>query len=223
MKSKLVTIAAAFSAVGGLLGSASAATITIPSNSVIGVSLQNGAIVVSTADDIPEYETASNAFDDNPDTKYLNFQKYNTGVIITPFTEFSITGVEFVTANDAPERNPTSFSIYGSSVAGSTTFSAYTPVILNQAISAFSEFSEPYESSGLISVNSSSAFASYLIVFPTIVDYNSFSDENANSMQIGEISLQGNSTSAVPEPSTSLLLALGAGGLLTRRRTTRKA
>jgi hypothetical protein len=30
-------------------------------------------------------------------------------------------------------------------------------------------------------------------------------------------------TSSVPEPSTSLLLALGAGGLLTRRRTSRKA
>jgi hypothetical protein len=221
MKCKLVVLAAAFSAVGGILGTTSAAVITRASDSVIGVTLQDSEIVVCGEGDIPEGEQPASAFDDDIDTKYLNFQKYNTGVIVSPFQQFPLTSVEFISANDAPERNPSSFSIYGSSVADSTDFSAYTPILLNHALAEFPGFGS---SSGVISVSSSSAFASYLIVFPTIVDgYDPDTESGANSMQIAEIRLQGDANSAVPEPSSLALIALGSVGVLTRRRLKRVA
>ena len=47
-------------------------------------------------------------------TKYLNFGKLNTGLIITPaYGTSTVNGFRITTANDAESRDPTSWVLYG--------------------------------------------------------------------------------------------------------------
>ena len=61
----------------------------------------------------PSDEGASMAIDGNYATKYLNFGKYRTGIIITPQAASTVTSIEFLSANDEWSRDPTSFHLYG--------------------------------------------------------------------------------------------------------------
>ena len=54
----------------------------------------------------PSHEGASMAIDGNYETKYLNFGKYRTGIIITPQTASTVTSIEFLSANDEWARDP---------------------------------------------------------------------------------------------------------------------
>src|SRR5262245_54380124 len=60
-------------------------------------------------------ENSPNAIDNNVNTKYLNFDKLNTGFTVTPTMGSSVCrGITLVSANDAPERDPASFLLEGS-------------------------------------------------------------------------------------------------------------
>ncbi|MEM7315302.1 MAG: PEP-CTERM sorting domain-containing protein [Planctomycetota bacterium] len=63
----------------------------------------------------PGGEESFNALDDDSSTKYLNFGEVNSGIIFT--TAFNGPGViqsmRFTTANDAVERDPTTWELYG--------------------------------------------------------------------------------------------------------------
>src|SRR5688500_4816602 len=46
--------------------------------------------------------------------KYLNFAETNTGIVVTPaFGSSVVTGMELWVANDAEERDPASYELYG--------------------------------------------------------------------------------------------------------------
>jgi len=63
----------------------------------------------------PRRERASNAFDNNPNTKYLVRQGENTKVLtITLGTPAEVDGCSFTTANDSPARDPKRFKLEGS-------------------------------------------------------------------------------------------------------------
>jgi hypothetical protein len=74
-----------------------------------------GEIIVPTSSNSPANEGVENAIDNNPNTKYLNFDKLNAGLTVTPAAGLSVvTGLHFTSANDAPERDPTSYVLSGS-------------------------------------------------------------------------------------------------------------
>jgi len=65
----------------------------------------------------PGAEHPALAVDDNVNTKFLHFKGdlMPTGIRITPLNGASVvTGLSFTTANDAPERDPIAFALYGS-------------------------------------------------------------------------------------------------------------
>ena len=62
----------------------------------------------------PFREASALAFDGNIYTKYLNFNGAGSDVLIDATQNYLVTGLGLTTANDGPERDPTSFTLYGS-------------------------------------------------------------------------------------------------------------
>src|SRR5439155_27187230 len=70
---------------------------------------QPGDPIVPTSNNSPGSEGVANAIDNQP-TKYLNFDKLNTGFTVTPSVGATlVTGLSLTSANDALERDPASF------------------------------------------------------------------------------------------------------------------
>jgi len=133
-----------------------------------------GDPVVPTSINSPDAERSPNAIDNNPATKYLNFDKLNTGFTVTPSRGSSVVkGLALVSANDAPERDPASFTLEGSNDGG-----ANWTMIASGPIPAFTaRFQER-----VVSFPNTAAFTSYRLLFPTVANAGS-----ANSMQIAEV------------------------------------
>jgi hypothetical protein len=207
---------------------ASAVLLTTASDPVLGVNLQNGNTIqqatVGTAGNTNNYPSAEGpekTLDGSAGTKYLNFQKFNSGILVNASNNtLVLTGFQLVAANDAPGRDPIEFSIYGTNQTQSLNFADYTPIVLNQAIlttdpgrlqpSQFISFDNP----------TNAPFDSYLVIFPTVRDPSSTDNPaGANSMQVAEIRLDG--TAPIPEPSTLGLLGLTTIGIASLRRRRR--
>lgn len=161
-----------------------------------------GDLIVGTSTNYPVNESPPNAIDNDPNTKYLNFDKLNSGFTVTPlFGASYLTGIALTTANDATERDPMTVTITGSNDG-----LLWLPVITDLATPLStdryteSEFSFMSESAG--------TFLMYRVIFPTVRNPGS-----ANSMQIGEVRLMG-----VPEPATLALMGLGTLGVWLGRR-----
>ena len=182
----------------------------------------------------PSAESPVNVRDAAPGTKYLNFLKLDTGVIETFPATTVVDGITFASANDATERDPMTFSLYGSTTATVTGSEAagttidlgtYTPIVLNQPITGMQV--TPARSTTLANqaIANAVAYRSYAIIFPTVRNA-----ATANSMQIGDVTFTSGGTAiagqatnpviggAVPEPTSAGLFALAALRLLARRR-----
>ena len=128
----------------------------------------------------PGAERVVNVADGTNSTKYLNFDKLNTGFTIIPARGDSvITGIRLISANDAPERDPSSFLI-----EGSNDLKTYTKVATN-SIPAFSA----RFATNTVSFDNTAAYAAYRVTFPTVSNATS-----ANSMQVAEVQLLGSLT-----------------------------
>ena len=74
-----------------------------------------------TRSDSPGNEGPKNAIDGNPQTKYLNFGKLGSGLMMTiPGKPLIASGLAITSANDSPERDPAAFLLEGSSDEGKT-------------------------------------------------------------------------------------------------------
>ncbi len=202
-----------------------AATITLAGDSIGGGQLSGNIFTIGATgtdngvNNFPGGEPPGAAIDGNAATKYLNFAELFTGYIVTPAVGLSnVTGITFTTANDAPARDPFTFSLYGSTtqVADATpgaTFNLadFTAITIDQSTGLETDPGRQITNPG-ISFTNSSDFTTYLLVFPTLRDAGA-----ENSMQIGDAVLTGTPT---PEPSAVLMLASGLGmlGLVRRRR-----
>ena len=72
------------------------------------------AIDLDGDSNFPPGEGPMNSTDQNSGTKYLNFGGRDTGIIVTPNSGSStVQSIQFTSANDAEERDPTSFILYG--------------------------------------------------------------------------------------------------------------
>lgn len=74
-----------------------------------------GDLVIPTSSNSPGNETSENAIDNTSTTKYLNFDRVNAGLTVTPSAgDTVVTGLRFTSANDAPDRDPSNFVLSGS-------------------------------------------------------------------------------------------------------------
>jgi hypothetical protein len=133
-----------------------------------------GDIVVPTSTNVPIAQAASKAIDNNITNKYLNFDKLNTGLIITPTGKRPVRSLTLISAEDAPERDPSSFVLEGANDG-----SAFIRIASN-SVPAFP--TRHYIRS--FTVPNTNVFDRYRLVFPTVSNAVA-----ANSMQIAEIEL----------------------------------
>ena len=133
--------------------------------------------ITPTSYNSPGSEGSANAFDNNPYTKYLNFDKNNAGVTIKLNQGRVVSGFKLTTANDFPGRDPTSYKLYGSNDGVHWTLIKADTLSLTD---------NRYTQSGLIDVGNTSPYFYYFIFFPT-TKAGVGCGQNCNSMQIGDI------------------------------------
>lgn len=143
--------------------------------------------VIPTSYNSPSGEGSANAFDNNPYTKYLNFDKYNAGVTAKLNSGRVVTGFTITTANDFPGRDPTSYKLYGSNDGVNWT-------LIQQGNLSLSD--NRYTESSLISVTNSNAYVYYYIFFPG-TKAGDGCGQDCNSMQISEITFYYDANSTV--------------------------
>ena len=140
------------------------------------INTNSNPVVISaiypTSNNSPSNETAVNAFDGNPSTKYLNFDKQNAGVTVKLSQGRVVQKFTITTANDAIERDPSSYKLYGSNDGVNWTLIKEGPLSLSDS---------RFTVSGEISVDNTTAYVYYFIKFPSI------KNNIGNSVQIGEV------------------------------------
>jgi hypothetical protein len=166
----------------------------------------------------PPAESPALAIDNNPGTKYLNFGREGTGMIITPAAgSTTVGGLQLTTANDAPGRDPASYELYGTNGPIISLANSYGNSEASWSLISAGALALPgdplintdqrgVEAPAVFFANST-AYTSYKLIFPE-----NKSDTGTNSMQFAEVKLL-----AVPEPSAAATI-LGVGALAAARR-----
>jgi hypothetical protein len=169
----------------------------------------------------PPGEAPGFAIDGSPATKYLNFCRHTSGIIVTPTTAAAAQSLVLTTANDSPERDPASYIILGTNhpitsadksngFADNWTFIAQGTLTLPTTRGTVA---------APINFPNSTAFSSYWIVFPSVRNLTT-----SNSMQIAEIQLT-TGTNGTGDPifspgnpvlATGWNSAVAAGEIVTR-------
>ena len=147
---------------------------------------------IPTTNNSPSGEGPNNAFDNNPYTKYLNFDKKNAGVTVQLNTGRVVTGFTVTTANDFSGRDPTSYKLYGSN-------DGVTWTLIKEDTIALSE--NRYATSAVISVGNTTAYAYYFMLFPT-TKAGEGCGLNCDSMQIAELTYYYDANSTTTSTAT---------------------
>lgn len=187
----LVTLAAVFPSIAG---AQTIADVTNPGDFIIPIDLDGDS-------SSPGGEPASNAIN-NTLAKYLNFGETNSGFIVTPSnnpTTHSVTSLTITTANDNDDRDPASFTLWGTNdpitSAAHSTGSAETWIEIASGTLSLPAARDTVGPTILFANNTH--FDSFRLVFPTVKNAGA-----ANSMQIGEVQLNATEIELVPEPSS---------------------
>ncbi len=160
------------------------ADVTLPGDNVRGVPNDG---------DWPAGERPALVIDNSITTKFLHFkgEVQATGFQVTPSAVQSIvTGLTFTTANDAVERDPIAFELYGSNVGIN---GPYELIAAGQIV----DFNQPTawprrtKNTTPIAFVNAVAYDHYQLLFPTVR-----AAATANSMQIAEVELIGTAGAA---------------------------
>lgn len=149
--------------------------------------------------DWPSAESPPNAIDNNVNTKYLHFKgnfdpgepTTGAGFQVTPSIGPTIvTGLTFTTANDAPERDPTAFALYGSNVSinGPYTFIATGNIVDFSGASAWPRYAK---NTTPVTFANNAAYYHYQLLFPAIRN-----KASSVAMQISEVEFSGRPASS---------------------------
>jgi len=180
-------------------------TIFSPGNAVVPIDEFQSRYPLTT-------EIPSKVIDGVNTTKYLNFGRTNSGFIDTPARGATVAkSFTIVTGNDAPNRDPASYEIYGTNELvnpidngngdeNNWVLIASGPLSLPTARNALSD---------PVGFENNLAYTSYKIVFPTL--------RGNDLMQLSEFILSDTAV-VVPEPALAGVFAAGLFGLLRRRR-----
>ena len=156
----------------------------------------NDTIVGSSAN-TPGAEGVKNVLDGKSSTKYLNFDKLNTGFTVTPAAGSSIiNGITITSANDSPERDPASYLIEGSDDG------VFFETV---ASGSFATKTNRFATQTLTFANTA-VFKTYRVTFPTVANA-----ATANSMQVADVGLLGTAFGGVAAPT----IAIGLDGKIT--------
>jgi hypothetical protein len=159
--------------------------VTGPLDTVIGVP-DDGVTTGGDDNGWPPNEIPPNAFDDQILTKYLHFRGnvQSTGLRITPVMGPTIVnGLSFTTANDAVERDPVSYELYGSndSIDGPYTLIAEGPIV---DFAGATDWPRRTKNTTPIVFENDVSYTHYQVMFPTVR-----TPSSANSMQIAEVEI----------------------------------
>ncbi len=133
--------------------------------------------IYPTSNNSPASEGAAKAFDGDPNTKYLNFDKQNAGVTVKLSQGRVVKKFTITTANDFSGRDPTSYKLYGSN-------DGVNWVLIKQDTLNLSE--TRFWTSPEIAVANTTAYVYYFILFPT-TKAGDGCGLNCDSMQIAEV------------------------------------
>jgi hypothetical protein len=140
---------------------------------------QPGDPIVGTSNNSPGSEGVVNAIDDT-DKKYLNFDRLNTGFTVTPRVGLTVVQcISLKSANDAPERDPATYTLQGS-YDGSTFVQ-----ISSGSVPSFGPTGTNRFFKVVIQFENTTPYLTYRLIFPTVVG------PGGNSMQIAEVELLG--------------------------------
>ncbi len=170
-------------------------TLTVDAAIAIMDASSPGDLVMATSSNFPAAQAPAKAIDNDVTTKYLNFDKLNTGLTITPFGKGPVRALTLISAEDAPERDPSSFVLEGSNNGINFTriaSNALPPFVARNAIQSFA-------------VPNSNGFNQYRLRFPTVANAAS-----ANSMQIAEVELLYYPEITSPSDAVSITLPPGS-------------
>jgi len=165
---------------------------------------------VTASSNFPGGEAPGFAIDGNTGTKYLNFQGRGTGFIVTPGGGASIiSAFTLTTANDAPNRDPNAYVLYGTndaitSAENSTGSNENWTLIQGGTLNPPGGRGEAYASEA---VANGAAFTSYR--------FDVLGNGGDNLVQFAEIQFEG---TFIPEPSSAMLAMLGLLPVFRRRR-----
>jgi hypothetical protein len=148
---------------------------------------------IPTTSNSPGSEGPNNAFDNNPNTKYLNFDKKNAGVTVQLNTGRVVTGFTVTTANDFSGRDPTSYKLYGSNDGVTWTLIKEDNLTLSD---------NRFTTSSVIGVGNTAAYAYYFMLFPT-TKAGDGCGLNCDSMQIAEITYYYDANSTTTSTASS--------------------
>src|SRR5437773_1951855 len=116
-----------------------------------------GDLIVPSSNNSPGSEAVANAIDNQP-TKYLNFDKVNTGFTVTPNVgDTIVSGLTLTSANDAPDRDPSSYTL-----SGANDGSNYVAISSGTVPLFPTRFFKNY-----IFFTNTKSFKSYRLIFPT--------------------------------------------------------
>ena len=149
------------------------------------------SVAAGVASSYPAGEEPWNIADNDSNTKYLNFGAGNgegTGFFGDPGNVGAavVQSIQFVTANDAVERDPTSYEIYGTNDAIVSEDNSAGD-LENWTLITSGDLSLPddrFTAGDVISFANSTAYTGYKVVFPTVKD-----NVLANSVQIGDVNI----------------------------------
>ncbi len=180
---------------------AAAAPILTPSTTTYGGIVRGGNFVTglpgTTFDqnNWPSGQEPTEAVDGiiGPGSKYLNFNITNTALIFSGSTQRVADRMELWVAEDAVERDPASYTLYGTNSAIPTLNPGNSiSLVLTQLSTGTLALPDTRDTtqdatgfSQIIPVPNTNAWSSYLLVFPTVKNQPSA----ANSMQISEVQL----------------------------------
>jgi hypothetical protein len=133
--------------------------------------------IYPTSNNSPAGEGAANAFDNNPNTKYLNFDKRNAGVTIKLSQGRVVKGFTITTANDFSGRDPTSYKLFGSNNGTNWTLLSEGGLSLSN---------NRFTTSAETAVSNTNAYVYYYMFFPT-TKAGEGCGLDCDSMQIAEI------------------------------------
>jgi hypothetical protein len=153
--------------------------------------------IYPTSNNSPPGEGAANAFDNNPNTKYLNFDKRNAGVTIKLSQGRVVKGFSITTANDFSGRDPTTYKLFGSNNGTNWTLLSEGGLSLSN---------NRFTTSAETTVSNTNAYVYYYMFFPT-TKAGEGCGLDCDSMQIAEITYiydNNNTTTSIDTGSGSV-------------------